>query len=98
MKWILTQREVLINVETIGTVHVLTRRNLKDKHIYTVVADLNYFDDERDYIYLTNDFDDEEKANDIFEHVITWLVNDKSSNLLEIDRLVNEWERKKEYD
>lgn len=91
MKWILTQREVLINVESIGTVHVLKRRNLKETHRYAVVADLNYFDDERDYIYLTNDFCVEENADDVFKQVISWLVNDKSSNLLEMDRVVNEW-------
>jgi hypothetical protein len=90
MKWILTQREVLINVEAIGTVHVLKRRT-KEKPQYAVVADLNYFDDERDYIYLTNEFCIEENADDVFKQVISWLVNDKSSNLLEMDRVVNEW-------
>ena len=102
MKWILTQREALINADMIGYMKVEKKRRLESiktenghSHIekikYAVVAELNYQDEDCDYIYLTNDFDDEEYADVTFKEVIAWLVNDKSSNLLEMDRVVNEW-------
>lgn len=90
MRWILTQRNMLINVDTIRTIHVLTRRDLKDRHIFEVAVDLNNFDEGK-YISLTISFDNEEHADSVLEDVISWLVKDNSSNLLIMDKVVNEW-------
>ena len=93
MKWILTQREALINADMIGYMTVEKKRRLESiktenghNHIekikYAVVAELNYQDEGCDYIYLTNYFDDKEKADEVFKQIVLWLVDENSQRLL----------------
>lgn len=38
MKQILTQRNTMINVDTIRAIHIIKRMDLKDKHIFEVAV------------------------------------------------------------
>ena len=78
MKRILTQRNTMINVDTIRAIHVIKRMDLKDKHIFEVAVDLNNFDAD-EYISLMISFDNEENTVSVLEYVISWLVNDNSN-------------------
>ena len=97
MKWILTENNVLVNVETISTMYVQKRK----KHasietsdgetaygeipFWKVVAELNYYDGEGgDYVCLTNDMRSEEEANEFFKEIINWLTESKDNAALAI--------------